>query len=69
MNSQPVTTCIKHLAIRALSSSAARTKVFVTDRQVHEMANVSFTQPLPNIKKRNRHRHEHKLMHNFCFEA
>ncbi len=51
-NGQLVTTCIKHLAESGLSSVSARIKSSCNlTGKCFEMPNVSYTQPLPNIKK------------------
>ena len=55
---QPLTTCIKHLAVSGLSSVSARIKSCcnLTGNRF-EMPNVSYTQPLPpSVGNRQRHR-------------
>ena len=54
---EPLTSCIKHLAVSGLSSVTARVKSSCNlIRNRFEMPNVSYTQPLQaSLKKRQRH--------------
>lgn len=50
INNDPLTTCIKHLAVSGLSSILTRIKSSCNLIGNHfEMPNVSYTQPLPAI--------------------
>ncbi len=60
MNTERLTTCIKHLAVSGLSSVSARIKSscnLIGNR--FEMPNVSYTQPLCNTMRRKDNQHKY----------